>query len=129
MSQKFPSNQMRNSLASHTDFRDFANLIQSNPHFLPSNIDMICERRGHFLIGEWKKPNENMATGQQLLLKAFAQVPKFTVLVIIGNTDNEQTEVGDVFQVVLGKCVKIGEGLDYLKDFYVMWYEFANSKG
>ncbi len=54
---------------------------------------MICERKGHFLIGEWKKPNENMATGQQLLLKAFAQVPKFTVLVIIGNTDNEQTEV------------------------------------
>ncbi len=60
---------------------------------------------------------------------AFAQVPKFTVLVIIGNTDNEQTEVGDVFQVVLGRCVKVGEGLDFLKDFYVMWYEFANSKG
>ena len=96
---------------------------------MPSNIDMICERKGNFLIGEWKKPNENMATGQQLLLKAFAQVPKFTVLVIIGNTDNEQTEVGDVFQVVLGRCVKIGEGLDFLKDFYVMWYEFANSKG
>jgi hypothetical protein len=50
------------------------------------------------------------------------------VLVIIGNTDAE-TEVGDVFQVVLGRCVKIGEGLDFLKDFYVMWYEFANSKG
>jgi hypothetical protein len=69
-----------------------------------------------------------MATGQQLLLKAFAQVPKFTVLVIIGNTDGE-TKVGDVFQVVLGRCVKIGDGLDFLKDFYVMWYEFANSKG
>jgi hypothetical protein len=69
-----------------------------------------------------------MATGQQLLLKAFAQVPNFTVLVIIGNTDAE-TEVGDVFQVVLGRCVKIGEGLDFLKDFYVLWYEFANSKG
>ena len=129
MNQTYPSNQMRNSLASHTDFRDFAKLIKSNPHFLPSNIDMICERRGHFLIGEWKKPNENMATGQQLLLKAFAQVPKFTVLVIIGNTDKDQTEVGDVFQVILDKCVKIGEGLEFLKDFYVMWYEFANSKG
>jgi len=124
-----PPNQMRNSLASHTDFRDFARLIPNNLHFLPSNIDMICERKGHFLIGEWKKPNENMATGQQLLLKAFAQVPKFTVLVIVGNTDKEQTEVQDVFQVVLGRCVKIGDGLDFLKDFYVMWYEFANSKG
>ena len=123
-----PSNQMRNSLASHIDFRDFQGLIPENSHFLPSNIDMICERKGHFLIGEWKKPNENMATGQQLLLKAFAQVPKFTVLVIIGNTDGE-TEVSDVFQVVLGRCVKIGEGLEFLKDFYVMWYEFANSKG
>jgi hypothetical protein len=120
---------MRNQYATHTDFRDFQGLIPENTHFLPSNIDMICERKGHFLIGEWKKPNEKMATGQQLLLKAFAQVPKFTVLVIIGNTDNEQTEVGEVFQVILGKCVKIGEGLDFLKDFYVMWYEFANSKG
>jgi len=120
---------MRNQYATHTDFRDFQGLIPTNTHFLPSNIDMICERKGHFLIGEWKKPNENMATGQQLLLKAFAQVPKFTVLVIIGNTDNEQTEVGDVFQVVLGRCVRIGDGLDFLKDFYVMWYEFANSKG
>lgn len=70
-----------------------------------------------------------MAKGQELLLQAFAQVPKFTVLVIIGNTDKEQTEVGSVFQIVLGRCVKIGEGLDFLKDFYVMWYEFANSKG
>jgi hypothetical protein len=119
---------MRNQYATHTDFRDFRGLIPENTHFLPSNIDMICERKGYFLIGEWKKPNENMATGQQLLLKAFAQVPNFTVLVIIGNTDGE-TEVGDVFQVVLGRCVKIGEGLDFLKDFYVMWYEFANSKG
>jgi hypothetical protein len=117
---------MRNQYATHTDFRDFQGLIPENTHFLPSNIDMICERRGHFLIGEWKKPNENMATGQQLLLKAFAQVPKFTVLVIIGNTDGE-TEVGDVFQVALGKCVKIGNGLQFLKDFYVLWYEFANS--
>jgi len=116
-----PLTTMRNQYATHTDFRDFQGLIPTNTHFL--------ERKGHFLIGEWKKPNENMATGQQLLLKAFAQVPKFTVLVIIGNTDNEQTEVGDVFQVVLGRCVKIGEGLDFLKDFYVMWYEFANSKG
>ena len=110
---------MRNSLASHIDFRDFQGLIPQNSHFLPSNIDMICERNGHFLIGEWKKPNENMATGQQMLLKAFAQVPNFTVLVIIGNTDAE-TEVGDVFQVVLGRCVKIGEGLEFLKDFYVL---------
>ncbi len=81
-----PLTTMRNQYATHTDFRDFQGLIPENTHFLPSNIDMICERKGHFLIGEWKKPNENMATGQQLLLKAFAQVPKFTVLVIIGNT-------------------------------------------
>jgi len=102
---------MRNQYATHTDFRDFQGLIPTNTHFLPSNIDMICERKGHFLIGEWKKPNENMATGQQLLLKAFAQVPKFTVLVIIGNTDNEQTEVGDLGLIELtGKTVKSNSG-------------------
>ncbi len=101
---------------------------QYGPGFQIKVLDALLNSK-NFLIGEWKKPNENMATGQQLLLKAFAQVPKFTVLVIIGNTDNEQTEVGDVFQVVLGRCVRIGEGLDFLKDFYIMWYEFANSKG
>lgn len=125
-----PPNQMRNSLASHTDFRDFAGLIPENTHFLPSNIDMICERRGYFLIGEWKKPNEKIAKGQELLLRAFAQVPKFTVIIIIGNTDTEHTTVGDIFQVpTFGNCKKLGTGLDFLKDFYVMWYDFANQKG
>ena len=121
---------MRNSLASHTDFRDFAGLIPSNTHFLPSNIDMICERRGYFLIGEWKKPNEKIAKGQELLLRAFAQVPKFTVIIIIGNTDTEHTTVGDVYQVpTFGNYKKLGTGFDFLKEFYVMWYDFANQKG
>jgi hypothetical protein len=74
---------MRNQYATHTDFRDFQGLIPENTHFLPSNIDMICERKGHFLIGEWKKPNEKVAKGQELLLRAFAQVPKFTVLSLL----------------------------------------------
>jgi hypothetical protein len=80
---------MRNQYATHTDFRDFRGLIPENTHFLPSNIDMICERKGNFLIGEWKKPNEKVAKGQELLLRAFAQVPKFTVIIIIGDTDQE----------------------------------------
>jgi hypothetical protein len=121
---------MRNQYATHTDFRDFRGVIPENTHFLPSNIDMICERKGNFLIGEWKKPNEKVAKGQELLLRAFAQVPKFTVIIIIGDTDQEHTTVGNIFQVpTFGNCKKIGEGLDFLKDFYVMWYEFANSKG
>ena len=90
---------MRNPYATHTDFRDFQGLIPENTHFLPSNIDMICERKGYFLIGEWKKPNEKVAKGQELLLRAFAQVPKFTVIIIIGDTDQEHTTVGNIFQV------------------------------
>ena len=41
---------MRNMFATHTDYGDFKGLIPDNPAFLPSNVDGIAERNGHFLI-------------------------------------------------------------------------------
>ena len=41
---------MRNPKAEHVDFGFMENIIPSNPDWLGSNIDMICERKGKFLI-------------------------------------------------------------------------------
>ena len=49
---------MRNAYASHTDFGFLRGVILENPKAMPSNIDMVFERRGNFLIGEWKRENE-----------------------------------------------------------------------
>jgi len=104
--RKYP-NLMRNKYATHIDFRDFKGLIESNPRAVPSNLDMLFERKGYFLVGEWKRPNESISIGQQILLKALSKVPRFTVLVIIGSTE-EVTEVRTIFKVTNGGCRKLG---------------------
>ena len=73
---------MRNPYASHTDYGDFYGLIHDNAGFLPSNVDGICERKGKFLVMEWKRENENLSKGQEYLLKAFAKLPNFIVLML-----------------------------------------------
>jgi len=75
---------MRNAYASHTDFGFLRGVILDNPKAMPSNIDMVFERRGSFLIAEWKRKNEEISLGQKILLKALANQNKFTVLVING---------------------------------------------
>lgn len=78
---------MRNPDARHLDFRDLAGLIPEHPKFLPSNLDMVYERKGYFLVCEWKRPNEQFGGGQWILLQALARTPKFSVLIVTGNTD------------------------------------------
>ena len=43
---------MRNKDARHIDFAELYGLFDKR---LPSNVDMIMERHGRFLIGEWKR--------------------------------------------------------------------------
>jgi len=74
---------MRNMFATHTDYGDFKGLIESNPLFIPSNVDGIAERNGYFLILEWKRLGEKMSEGQKRLLKALAANPKFMVAKIV----------------------------------------------
>lgn len=118
---------MRSASAAHVDFGDFAGMIDSNPKLLPSDIDMIIERRGKFFVGEWKRPGETMNQGQAILLQTLAKQPQFTVCVIIGNTDNE-TIINEVFNInKAGEYKKIGASLDDLKVFINQWYDWANN--
>jgi hypothetical protein len=114
---------MRNAYASHTDFGFLRGVILDNPKAMPSNIDMIFERRGSFLIAEWKRKNEEISLGQKILLKALANQNKFTVLVINGYSDNTGTEVNEFYKVSQDKLAILGNGVDKLKEFINTWYQ------
>jgi hypothetical protein len=117
---------MRNAYATHIDYGAFKGLIPTNQNFCPSNIDGIAERKGKFLVMEWKRPNEKVSEGQRRLLQAFAKTPNFTVVIVQGNTDDGLV-IQDYWQVQsYGSCVKLGTGVDDFKAFYTMWYEYAN---
>lgn len=111
---------MRNANATHVDFGFLRGIIPRNPHFMPSNIDMIMERKGKFLYGEWKREGEEMKTGQKILLKSLAK--KNTVLVITGYVDDDAHI--SLIQVVTqnGMLNRIGENkldlIQYLQDWY-----------
>lgn len=111
---------MRNAQATHVDFGFLRGMIPNNPHFMPSNIDMIMERKGNFLFGEWKREGEEMKTGQKILLRALAQ--KHTVLIITGYVDTDAHI--SLLQVLTrnGMLNRIGENkqdlITYLQDWY-----------
>lgn len=117
---------MRNMFATHTDYADLKGVIPANPAFVPSNVDGICERKGKFLIMEWKRPSEKVSEGQKILLKALASKDDFMVVIIYGNTDNSM--VIDKYFLVQkdGSCMLAGQGLEMFKGFYRQWYELAD---
>jgi hypothetical protein len=116
---------MRSLNASHIDFNGFVGVIPSNPKLLPSDLDMILERRDCFLVGEWKRSGETMSDGQLLLLKSLARQPQFIVLIISGNTDDE-TVVTDVRWVTpRGRLQLIGSSFDELKNIIARWYKWV----
>jgi len=118
---------MRSANAAHVDFGDFAGMVESNPKLLPSDLDMIIERKGKFFVGEWKRQGENLSQGQEILLKTLAKQQQFTVCVIIGNTDIE-TVINSVLCISKsGEYRKIGASLDDLKVFINQWYEWADN--
>lgn len=117
---------LRSTLANVADYGDLIGLIPSNPKFSPSDIDGICERKGNFLVMEWKRPGEKVSEGQKRLLQALAANPKFMVIVVIGDTDNG-TNIQEFWQYAPdGKAFKAGVGFDSFKTFYRLWYDYAD---
>jgi len=115
---------MRNKEAPHIDFEELVGLLGK---VVPSNLDMVLERKGHFLFAEWKRDNEKVSKGQEILLKALAELPQNTVLIVNGDTDNGMRV--DSFWRVLpdGRCIKSGNGLIEFKDYIIEWYLDADA--
>jgi hypothetical protein len=87
---------------------------------MPSNIDMVLERKGMFLFGEWKREDEEIKTGQKILLKELAWIHR--VLLITGYVDT-QPHISLIQQVlpngnlkVMGKSV--ADLIKYIQDWY-----------
>lgn len=113
---------MRNPKAGHIDFGFLRGVISSNPNFMPSNIDMVLERNGSFLFGEWKREDEEMKQGQKRLLKELAWTNR--VILITGYVDT-QPHISLIQEVlpttgnlkVVGKSV--ADLMKYIRDWYV----------
>jgi hypothetical protein len=116
---------MRSLNASHIDFNGFAGVIPSNPRFLPSDLDMILERRDCFLVGEWKRSGETMSDGQLLLLKSLARQPQFIVLIIEGNTDDETVVTDMKWVTPSGRLKLVGSSFEELRNFIARWYKWV----
>lgn len=116
---------MRSLNASHIDFNGFVGVIPSNPRFLPSDLDMILERRDCFLVGEWKRSGETMSDGQLLLLKSLARQPQFIVLIIEGNTDDETVVTDMKWVTPSGRLKLVGSSFEELRNFIARWYKWV----
>lgn len=114
---------MRNKHAPHIDFTDL--MIGK---LCPSDIDMVLERKGNFLFGEWKRPGEDVSEGQRIMLRALHKVPRVTVLIIEGDTDGDMV-VNQFWQLADGKLSRLGVGLCDLRDYVTDWLAAADSLG
>jgi hypothetical protein len=114
---------MRDKYAPHVDFGELSGLLGK---VLPSNLDMVLERKDSFLFGEWKRDGENISKGQEILLKALSRLPNATVLVINGDTDNGM-RIGRFWRITPdGGYVESGKGLIAFKDYITEWYLVAD---
>jgi hypothetical protein len=119
---------MRNPDAKHLDCAELVGLIPTNPKLLPSNLDMVYERRGHFLLCEWKREGESVSRGQEILLCALAAQPSFIVLLVTGDTDDGM-RVSSVAQLSADGSIRPkGTDVDDLKSLISRWYLWVEMK-
>ena len=114
---------LRSTLASVADYGDLIGLIPSNPKFSPSDIDGICERKGNFLVMEWKRPGEKFSKGQEILLRALAKTPHFIVVIMYGDTDDGLNFSHCWLYDNKGNASKKYTTFEEFKEFFRLWYE------
>lgn len=118
---------MRNPKAEHVDFGFLTGVIKQKPKVLPVNVDMLYEINGYFLVGEWKNSNEQVSEGQKYALKALANTPKFTVLIINGVSNSEGTVIGKIYKVQNQSLKEVGSGITDLKALIQKWADWVQS--
>ena len=125
LSNKVMIPAMRNAHATHVDFGFLRGIIRDNPNFMPSNIDMVLERKGSFLFGEWKREDEEIKTGQKMLLKELAWIHR--VLLITGYVDT-QPHISLIQQVLPNGNLKVvGKSVADLIKYIQDWYKDAEN--
>ena len=113
---------MRNGAAPHIDFSDLEGVIPSNPKLLPSNVDFILERRGKFLFGEFKKPEEQISGGQRILLEQLSKVSGFKVFVATGWNEGTSLVVTQLTTIRGSDWETVDCDLEGFKQRIAAWY-------
>lgn len=113
---------LRNPDARHIDFEPFKGVIPSNPKLLPCDIDFVIERKGHFLVAEWKRENETFSAGQRLMLEALSRVDGFTVLLVNGYSTENEFQVIDFYELknkreLISGCSE-SDLMAYIREWY-----------
>jgi hypothetical protein len=114
---------MRNGAAPHIDFSDLEGVIPSNPKLMPSNVDFILERRGKFLFGEFKKPEEQISGGQRILLEQLSKVSGFKVFVATGWNEGTSLVVTQLTTIRGSDWETVDCDLEEFKRRINAWYD------
>jgi hypothetical protein len=78
-------------------------------------------------VGEWKRPNESISRGQEILLERLSDTGLAIVLIIEGDTD-EQMIVNKIQILTSAGLEDVGESLEDLKNIIRNWYEWADKR-
>ena len=116
---------MRNPNAPHVDYEFLKGVVPAKSgSILPSNVDGILERNGKFLVLEWKRDEEELSTGQHILLKQLAATPGFTVILVYGHSANSFTKIDRFFRLNKdGSITQSGSGVEEFKKKYKAWFD------
>ena len=120
------NNAMRNPDLPNEDFGFLAGCIEKSPKAMPSDIDMVLERRGCFLFAEWKHDHEKVSEGQKIMLQALSRKPGVVVLIIRG--DSKHGIVNSIYKVSPNEVKMVDSGVDGLKRLLNLFYNWADSK-
>ena len=103
------------------DFEIFEGCF-GNTRIMPTDIDGCVERKGNFLILEYKPTNKVLTTGQRITLETFACNPLYTVIVIWHKPCDlhEHKEVTHIQILPNGKRISITE--NDLRIFINKWF-------
>jgi hypothetical protein len=100
-----------------------------NPRELPVNVDMMMEKNHCFIVGEWKKPNEIISKGQEIMLMRLAAIQNVHVLIIEGSSDDTECYVNKVEEMHKdGRLQELGTGIEFLKILMKAWHARACSQ-
>ena len=114
--------------AKHVDF-GFLKGMFPNPRELPVNVDMMMEKNHCFIVGEWKKPNEIISKGQEIMLTRLAAIRNVHVLIIEGSSDDTECYIYKVEEMHKnGKLEELGTGKEFLQNLMKAWHAYACSQ-
>lgn len=117
---------MRNPNAQHINFDFMKGVIEDNPLWLGCNIDMCCERNGQFFFAEWKRPDEKLPKGQEILLKALSLNPNCFVYIIDGWSDETGTKIYTITRWYGKSTLVVGYSVTYLQQLLRRFYNWAS---